>query len=95
MANNLLLPFIPTMSICMYMWCDVTHCEPGGCCVATLSITVCASHVQWHTQRGTQSPHTEPHSQLVGVQCLLVHPVLAFPTFPICHIESMATGRHL
>ena len=64
--------------------------------MATLSITVCAGHVQWYSQRGTQRPHTDPHGQLVGVQCHLVHPVLAFPSFPICHsIVNMATERYL
>jgi hypothetical protein len=63
--------------------------------VATLSVTVCAGHGQWNTQRGTQHPHTNPHSQLVGVECLLVHPVLVFHSFPTCHIVNAATGRHL
>jgi len=61
---------------------DVTHHESGRWCVATLSITVCACHVQWYTQRGTECPHTDPHSHLVGVQCILAHPVLVYPSFP-------------
>ena len=95
MANRLLFPYIPTTSICMCMQYDMTHCETGRWCVTTLSITVCAHHVQWYTQCGTQRPHTDINSQLVGVQCLLVHPVQVFPSFPICHIEKMAPERHL
>ena len=56
---------------------------------------VCARHGQWNTERGTQRPHIDPHSQLVGVQCLLVHPLLVFLSFPICHIVNVVTERHL
>jgi len=56
--------------------------------VPTLSITVCACHVQWYTQRGTQRPHTDPHSQLVGVQRILVHPVLTFPSFSLATLRT-------
>ena len=95
MTNKLLFPYIPTTSICMCMQYDRIHCETGGWCVATLSITVCARHVLWYTQCGTQHPHTDPHSQFVGVQCLLLQPALVFPSFPICHIVNMATERYL
>jgi hypothetical protein len=83
---------LPTTSICMCMQCDLTHCETARWCVATLSIALCACHVQY-TQRGSQRPHTDPHSQLVGEQCLPVHPVLVFPSFPICHIVNTATEK--
>jgi len=47
------------------------------------------------TLKVAQCPHTDPHGQLVGVECLLVHLVLAFPSFPIFHILNTATERHL
>ena len=79
----------------MCMRCEVKYGENETQCVATLSLIVCARHVQWYTQCGTQRPNIDPHSQLVGVQCLLVHLVLVFLSFPIYHIVNTATETHL
>jgi len=88
MASKLLFPYTPNTSICMCMQHDMIHWETGRWCVATLSITVYVHHVQWYTQRGTQCPHTDPHSQLVGVQRILVHPVLVFPSFSLAILRT-------
>jgi len=88
MASKLLFPYTPNTSICMCMQYDMIHWETGRWYVEPRSVTVCACHVQWYTQRGTQRPHTDIYSQLLGVQCLLVQPVLAFPSFSLAILRT-------